>query len=363
MISNRPFVTLSLYSLLLVSASSFAASTTVMTDNFGVSVPRLTPGFEVHAAALWLAPGASNLNYVINNKALPVQSPSWTEQELNPGYSAAFAVGARYIFPNSGSDIRIDWTHLNTSDSKSLVAANNQYFLGPDFQIGPDGIPIRQASGNAKFRYDIINLDGGQFVNLGPYVAMRFFGGLSGGSLREQVSATYSGNVNTGSFPGPFSMSQKVSSDFYGVGPRIGMDAIYNINQMFSILGEGAISALIGRTDSKTNYTGSAVQLATTFGQAVNSQFIKDQNLNHVVPGLDAKLGVKYQQCFDHVGTVSVTAGYQAAVYMNAINQYLPGTLVTNQPMQSGGIFVMTMDHTLSNYSVQGPYLDIALQF
>lgn len=327
-----------------------------------LSIPDLKPGFGANIAALWLKPGASNLNYVILNKALPLQSPSWAEQELKPDFSAAFELGLRYVFPHAGGkDVRLSWTHLNNSESSMTVAPNDQYFLGPDYQIGPNGIPIHDAAGHVTFKYDVVNLDASQFLDFGQHLELQFFGGLSAGSLREDVTVVYSGNTQ-GQYPGPFSLRQNVNSDFSGIGPRVGIHADYRTRSGFGFLGEAAAATLIGSLESKTGYLSSARELLVKYGQLSNYQTIKDQAVTQVVPGFSGKLGLDYQHNFAQGAVFRVEAGYQAAVYVNAISQYLPGSLVPDAPLQVGGIFVYTMSHTLSNYSVQGPFLNFVAQ-
>jgi hypothetical protein len=342
-------------------APAYKDTQTFDDSNLRLAIPNLKSGFEVNVSALWLKPGASNLNYDILNKELPAQSPSWSEQELTPSYAPAFELGLRYIFPNSGEDVTLDWTHLYSSTGTSVAAVNDNFFLGPDFEIGPEGTVIRNASGNVKFRYDVVNLDAGQFISFGRHVDMRFFGGLSTGFLREEVTATYTGTI-TGIFGGPFRTTQDSKSNFTGVGPRIGLHVDFNTDYGFGFLGEAAASALIGNVDSQVGYNSSAPELLSIFGQSINNQTIKDQHVYQVVPGFDAKLGVNYKYAFNNM-LFTVAAGYQASVYVNAISQYHPGSLVAGQPLSTGGIFVATMNHTLSNYSVQGPFLNFALQF
>jgi hypothetical protein len=341
----------------MLGTVSHAATTTSTDNSLKVAIPSLKPGFEFNIGALWLKPGASNLNYVIYNQELPAQSPAWNEKEVNPSFNSAFELGGRYFF-SSGNDINLDWTHLNSSNSSSIAADNVNFFLGPDFEIGPDGIPIRNATGTAKFKYDVVNLDVGQFVSFGQYVQMRFFGGLSTGFLREEVIANYTGTTLSAPL-GPFSMNQDVISNFTGVGPRFGIHVDVNTNCGFGFLGETGISALIGSMYSKTAYTSSAPLLLATYGQTINNQIIEDQRVYQVIPGIDAKLGIKYKHAFKK-SLLTISAGYQAAVYFNAISQYIPQSLVT--PLETGGIFVATMNHTLSNYSVQGPFLNFALE-
>jgi hypothetical protein len=359
-------------SLLFSSFSAYAVAP-ISNNNLNVTVPYLTPGFEFNIAALWLKPGASNLNYAIYNKELPAQSPSWQEREIKPSYHGAFELGIRYLFASTGNDLKLDWTHLDESSSASIVAPDDSYFIGPDYEIGPDATDIRAATGKASFKYDVVNLTAGQYVDFGPHVSMRLFGGLSGGSLRETVEATYTG-VREGAFAGPFSMNQKVNSKFTGIGPSVGVDVDYHFccdkNEGFGLIGEASVSGLIGSMHSKTSYVGSAVELSTVFGQATNYQTIKDQNVYQVIPGFSAKLGVDYKHKFQNDLLLTVSAGYQAAVYINAISQYIPDSLVqevvggeeVDTSLDTGGIFVATMAHTLSNYSVQGPFLNFDLR-
>lgn len=349
---------LSVLALSLSSATAFAISSAPA--QVLVTVPILQPGFEFSFAALALKPGASNLNYVIYNKELPTQSPSWTETELKPGFKFGFEFGGRFVFPQ-GNDINLTWTHLDNTTSSSIQAPSDSFFVGPDYQIGPDSLIVRSATGKAEFKYDVINLDAGQFVNFGQNTQMRFFGGLSNTYLRELVDATYFGNVTAGPFAGPFSAARNLTAKFTGIGPRIGMDGSYNIYDGFGVFGEGAISVLIGDLYSKVDLIGTGVELTALFHQAINNQFIKDKNITQVIPGFDAKLGLSYKHTFDNCMILTLRAGYQGAVYINAINQYLPQTLV--QPLSTGGIFVDTMAHVQSNYSVQGPFVEASLQF
>lgn len=347
--------------VMLPLVSNAKQITQTMNSDHLVPTPILKPGFEFNIAALALKPGGSNLNFVINNKELPSQSPSWKEQELQPSYTAAFELGIRYIFANlTGIDSTLDWTHLNSTTSDTFAADGASYFLGPDYEIGGDAIPIRNASGRVSFSYDVINLDMGQFMKVGDYVILRLFGGLSTGILREQTVSTYSGTT-TGTFAGPFSTRQTVTSQFTGVGPHFGMQANISTNRGVGFLGEAGITALVGAMDSKTKYLSTAAKLIAVFGQTWNPQTIKDQRVFQVIPGFEAKLGMNYQYEMMHDLLLTISAGYQAAVYINAISQYLPQTIVSGQNIDSGGVFVATMSHTLSNYSVHGPFVNFAL--
>ncbi len=330
------------------------------TNQFSPNLSR-NHGVTFDVKAVWLRPGASNLNYVIYNKALPTQSPTWYEQEVDTSFTAGFTLGIGYQFRNmSDIDTHLDWTRLRTNDSASIAADGANYFLGPDYEIGPAGIPIRYATGNAQFDYDVINLVAGKTVHYGDQLSLRFFGGLGGAELNEQVRANYSG-TRAGVFAGPFSMQQTVQSQFTGVGPRAGLEVNGSCSSGFGFVGQAGATALIGWMNSKTSFVGGGQELLTTFGQSINQQVITDKTVYQVIPGFDALLGINYQRAFANGAIGKLTVGYQAAVYINAISQYTPASLVDGSPLESGGIFVATMSHTLSNYSVQGPFIEANL--
>jgi len=308
------FVLASLISLTCISSQGHAT--------INVTVPDLKPGFEVSGGVLYLQPSARNLNYTIYNQELPAQSPLWTEKEINSSYGAAFELGVRYTFcKQGGNDINLNWVHLNTTSSASVRAPNANFFLGPDFEIGPTGLITREASGSANFKYDVVNLDVGQHISFGNHVSMRFFGGISGGFLRETVSTNYTGSLAVAP-GGNFYMQPTNYSNFSGAGPRVGLDLAYQMNSGFGFMGEAAGSALIGMLHSRFNIDSFSPALTAIFGQTTNNfQSIIDENNTQVVPGVDARLGLTYKYTFNNNMILNAQLGYTAAVYVNAINQ------------------------------------------
>jgi hypothetical protein len=363
MLRNKASVLL-LSGFALSSAMVHAGTIATTNPNQKQMFANTEPKFEFSIAALALKPSATNLNYVIYNQAnAPVQSPMWNEQELRPSYSAAFELGARYHFLGN-RDVGVEWTHLKSNTSSSVNAPNTQYFLGPDYEIGPNASVIRNATGKVQFTYDVVNLDVRQSVNFDNHMGVRFFGGLSNGFLNQQVNTTYAGNVLLPPYQGPFLMQQEVTSKFTGTGPRLGFEAHYDADCGLGFMGEAAASLLVGSSQSKTAYNGASRQLLAQFGQTSNYQTIKDQNIIQVVPGFDAKVGLSYKHAFARDTVLILDGGYEAAVYINAINQYLPGSLVAGSGgIETGGVYVATMSHTQSNYSVNGPFVKVRVLF
>ncbi len=103
-----------------------------------VFVPNLAPGLQFNASVLLLKPGADNLGWSTITTYLPVQSPQWAVQNINPTYQPGFTFGATYVIPSSGKDIQTSWDHLRTSDSSSVAVSDpTTQWISPFNQTGP----------------------------------------------------------------------------------------------------------------------------------------------------------------------------------------------------------------------------------
>lgn len=333
--------------------------------NNSVTFPVFQPGFEVNFTALMLRPTANNLNYAIYNKALPLLTPSWQEEELKPDYKFAFELGARYLF-QAGYDLRINWTHLNSTTNDSVTAPNSQYFVGPDFTIGPFAGTLRNAVGSVNFKYDVVNLDAGRLLDFNNPAQLRFFAGLSTGFLRENLQTTFNGVIPVGppyQNPGPYSANYSNASHFSGAGPRLGFSAAYDVAYGFGLLGEAAASVLIGNTHTTMNAFTASSYLQANGSPNGLSQSIVNKNTTRVVPGVDARLGVSYKHAFASHALLILEGGYESTVFIKAINEYQPAATVASADSLAQGLYPVTLNHMQSNYAVHGPFLKIKLQF
>jgi hypothetical protein len=368
---------------ILTTSSAFALENGTIPES---NIPALAPGFEFSASALYLQPSSNNLDYaILTNPILPgsgpivgALTPNWEKQYIDPDYQFGFNLGVRYILPNTknedGSiyDMALDWTHLNTSDSDSVIASKNNpvQFVGPDYQIGPDAGPIRSAQSNVKYNFDVVHMDFGIYKNYGNYVRTRFFGGLSGTHIKQTLTTTFAGNVlkseeglEEGLNDGPFSVTSENISKFTGVGPRLGANGTVYIGKSFGIIGEAAVSALIGTQKTEMNFASSSARLAKA-GIDVNYQQIASESTTKVIPAIDTKLGLNYTRELSNNKSVAIELGYQAAIYINAIDEVFPTSLVTDPPtpLQTGTIAVNTMGESQSDFSVNGPYLKVSVK-
>jgi hypothetical protein len=340
----------------LAGLSSFASAE--LTSSQMINQPLVSnPKFELTIDALLLQPSSSLLDYAVLGYPLPVQTPHWKVSAVSPSYSAGFELAARYYIQNTRNDVHLSWNHLRTSDSDSTQAGPSQ-FVVVMFQAGPSAgqnlnDPSTHADATAEFDYDVVNLDVGRYIDY--YDAqLRLFLGVSAVQIKENLSTTFRDNAST------FSVNTTNNSRFTGVGPLLGLDGKCKIPYGFGVIGSAGVSALIGTVNPVTSFTSSSPELAIN-GITTNNQSISPRNTNQVVPAFAGKVGLDYSHAFYNNAIFTAALGYEYAVYFNSIVAYNPSTVFGN--INTGTIALSSLAKSVSNFSVQGPFLNFSFSF
>ncbi|HEV3236932.1 MAG TPA: Lpg1974 family pore-forming outer membrane protein [Gemmataceae bacterium] len=318
--------------------------------------PKASARFETSASFLLLQPGSGNLVFATIINPLPPLTPHWNDQAVRPDFSPAFNVGARYVVDPGEEDLQLSWTHLNTFDDGSATAGSTQA-VGPSFLIGPPP-PYSSASSVAHFAYDVVNLDGGVFLNAGNHVQVRPFFGAQIARISQSLSTNFQ------SSDGAISFTDISKSSFTGAGPRLGMD-MHCVNGNLDILGGIAGSLLIGKMRSNTDFLTTS-PIDTSVGLIPNTQYLTSPNSTVVVPSIDARMGASYAFSVGKFGILKCEAGYQATVYINAVNQYSLTEVSGPETIPFEGnaaVFLRTAVESQSNFWVHGPYVKFSLEF
>lgn len=136
---------------------------------------------------------------------------------------------------------------------------------------------------------NIINVELGQSFDLSSRSTIRLSGGLQ--YLNANVNTIYA----TGNY---------FNDKYRGIGPRVGLNADYKINESFSVFANSAASILLGRSTRSTNLGGSSGPIRHDIA----------------IPELEAKLGVSYNKPMKQ-GMVSVSAGWTVVNYFNLVGE------------------------------------------
>jgi len=306
-------------------AASMGAYATAPTGAapFQVIVPDKEAGLGISGAALYLQPTSSGLSFLTayddNNSTASVVSDS--NSIVNPNYAFGFNVGLSYVFPNSGNDMQINWTHFNQSTSRAvgLVASSTQYAitsLGFDSKEFDSLSGTGTASSDVSFKYDSIDLDMGQYIAMGTRFEARLFAGLRYAQIKNDIS-----NIYTGQDTGSLTDVETLDSKFTGIGPRIGVDTTYHLYNCLGVVTHFATSLLVGRTETSGN---AYIAYTDTEGVAYSESYaVSEANQTRVVPAIDAKLGFDYTFKYNNNAKsyFDVEAGYQVTQYIDAIDR------------------------------------------
>jgi hypothetical protein len=239
---------------------------------------------------------------------LPLATPNWSNQSLAPKFKPAFRIGARYM-PNESNDIELHWTHHDSTTNDSFLASPTQ-MVGPPYLIGPESGLYKVGSGSVQSRYDAVNLDGGHTFCVECNLQFRVFGGVEVARIGQNLSGLFQ------SPDGLASSAYTTTSLFTGAGPRLGINGQYAFGD-FQLSGELAGAGLIGSSQSQINFT------TVSPAEGVNNQSLTSPNAIQLVPSIDAKLAAAYNFAPSQYGQFKVEVGYRAAVYFNAVGQYV----------------------------------------
>jgi hypothetical protein len=306
------------------------------------------PHFELSGSLSFLQPGAGNLEYGTLTTPLPLPTPNWANQSLDPNFSPSFTLGARYMI-NDSNDIELDWTHLHATTTGAFSATPTQ-MVGPPFLIGPESALYKNASGSVKHSFDAVNFDAGHTFCAECYFQLRAFGGVEVVRIGQNLSGLFQ------SPDGLASSANTVNSMFTGAGPRLGMKGQYALGD-FQLIGEVGGAALIGTAQSRIDFTTVSPALG------INNQSLTSPNATRIVPSIDARLATAYTFAPTAYGLFKIELGYKAAVYFDAVNQYSITNVPTSLTLPPVGIYLATQQHLQSNFTDQGPYVTARWSF
>jgi len=300
---------------------------------------------------LYLLPTFDDTYFVIESSA-PTTFPAYTRKNNDFGFSPGFRVGAEYAFCDTRREFQVFYSHLNSTEKKTVTGANLWATVGdPDLTNSFDGYS-GSASSNLNVMYQHLDLNFSQQA-LTSY-GMRFYvqPGLEYAYLRLRERYTYTSELIAPSTTAR--IDEK--SQFWGVGPQIGLVLDYNFlhqalscsaTHAFSILTQFSGSLLVGQAKTKNYQTGK-------FGSFPLLTYVdtQDQHAIRTIPALHARVGLNYN--------ISGTAAGGALEIGYEFNSYLRGLARTIFPDDLADGLCETNYY---NFDVQGLYVSAKLSF
>jgi len=242
------------------------------------------------------------VQYLLVQPAVSPRSPTLDPQP-GMGQSGLRLEGA-YGW-DTGNDVNINWTHLFERSW-----GNDTVLI--------DGLTNHTEVSTA---FDAINVEFGQKFLVGDRATYR----LHFGAQFARIQSTHTG-TDTAIPVDLVVLNQSAKSTYTGGGPRIGVDAAYDIGWGFNLVGHTALALLFG--NSKTTIAEDIILL-----DPATANF----SSNTTVPAIEGKLGVQYDYLTPYNGTLSTELGYQTVSYQGALNAAI----------------------LQSNFSFHGPYIGL----
>lgn len=324
-----------------ISSAAFAGhpgDAVIAPTGINLMAPDSVDVWSVGLEALYMEPTNSDFQYTsVVTTGVPTSTAS--NKSVNNSADWGGTIDIAYMFPGNSRDVKLSYTHLDMDDSSTT----NTYNTNASTLVSPFGSGINTidgAKGSSDQNYDAVDLVFGQWVRIGDRLDIHPFGGLRYASVGVDNKGTYTDSTNAGDYS-----FGKIKSDFSGIGPRAGLDAAVHVGSSISITGTVGASLLVGNVDSKASndvYTASV--LVPEDGYSV-----KNNESTHVVPELDARLGINYTYNFDPTTALGVELGYQAVNYFDVVDTDLVDARAPNTVNGS------------EDFGYHGPYLRLQL--
>lgn len=294
--------------------------------------------WAVGLEALYMQPTNADFQYVqINDISAP--SATNSNKSVHNEHDWGGTIDVTYMFPGNSRDVRLAYTHLDMDDSSTKSINSALEAMTDPFGVTGFGVTPDTAKGTSDYDYDAIDLVFGQWIRICDRLDLHPFGGLRWASVDMDDKGSYF-NSSVSSEYG----NGRIHSDFSGLGPRAGIDAVVHVGSGISFTGTIGTSLLVGDVDTRFYNT------ATVGGAIVASNTIRsgDDELR-VIPELDARLGINYTYNFDPATALGVELGYQAVNYFNVADKDFIDAATPN-----------TINNS-EDFGYHGPYLRVQL--
>lgn len=188
----------------------------------------------------------SNTSWATTLK-FPDNSKYVTQSNINFNTRLGVKAGLLYETEDNFWDTKFYWTYFPTRAKKNIPVGNKlvtSLFFSGSFFISNDLF----FGGNANWRLIMNMFDLEASHHFEPIPALSFTPkvGVKGGSINQKIHAVWNAILYTS--------TEKVTNNFYGIGPSFGLDTKWNACQNLSLVGDISAALMYGKWNVKDTY-------------------------------------------------------------------------------------------------------------
>lgn len=205
---------------------------------------------------------------------------------IDSDWDPGLRFGLGYNFSHGNFDLTAVWTYYHTHQEKSKRSQ--------DFDLtglGQFNTFINFAKSELVLNYNMFDLELGKTYYFREKLALRPHLGVSGGSVYKRTDGKYEDALvipNGRPVQTPYYLN--ANHDFWGVGPRLGIDGYWHFTSNFSFFGKGGFSLLFGKVifNADTEY----------FNNGIAEHLKGDESYKTMKPIAQILFGFCYGSCY-----------------------------------------------------------------
>lgn len=273
--------------------------------------------------------------YQANNLALVELTPPGPGMFIllrapNPESEWGYRVGLGYIFPSHDYDLRANYWQVR--------ADNNNHFMQ---DVGNVHLNSPQKS---HYDFQAADFTLGQYFDPCDCFDLRIGYGVAYAKIDQHADTQIAATVGDAPVA---AVQDSFKNKFEGIGPKLSLDGIWDLNHSFSLVGGIGASLLFG--ESKAIYDANTTLVPTP-------PHVEEED-HKAVFAADAKAGVDYTQVFNEHFALVAEAGYRGAYYFDAV-QEMETTII---PAPDTTLMINTTED--NDYYNYGPYVNLTINF
>jgi hypothetical protein len=294
------------------------------------SRPQVDEGVDLFITADWLIwqANTSGLGYAVENE-VPSATTITKGHVRNPSlnYEFGFKVGLGCNLSHDGWDASLSWTWFRDKANDNTSNDSGQSTLFTTF-ISPtatstsdiDSLAIAQSAGsNYHLRFDTLDLEMGREFRAGKWLSLRPFFGLRSAWIDQKYHVEY-GNVSTLFAQSTTLYSEydvHMTNNYWGFGPRLGLNGNWGFGSGWSLYGNAGISLLYGYFHINHKEESTDLSSVEATQKQVNNSFHAGK------AATDLEVGLQWDYMFfNDTFHLGVHAGWQQQLFFSQ-NQFL----------------------------------------